>query len=110
MALIGMDRRTGKPITGVEHLKQSIWDILTTRKGSRRERPEYGSDLPLLVDKPMTAGLKAVMQSESARAIDRWEPRIKVKSCRLVSATDGRFMFEIKGDYLGDSVVLEVST
>lgn len=55
-ALTGMDRHTGKPITGVVHLKQSIGDILSTRKGTRRERPEYGSDIPTVVDLPVTRG------------------------------------------------------
>ena len=28
--MIGMDRRTGQPISGIEHLRQCIEDILTT--------------------------------------------------------------------------------
>lgn len=45
-ALVGMDRWTGAPIGGVAHLKQSLGDILGTRKGTRRELPDYGSDIP----------------------------------------------------------------
>ena len=31
--MIGMDRRTGLPLSGVAHLRQSIEDILTTPLG-----------------------------------------------------------------------------
>ncbi|WP_438822304.1 hypothetical protein [Burkholderia gladioli] len=34
MALVGMCRRSGRLISGVEHLVQSIGDILSTRKGT----------------------------------------------------------------------------
>ena len=43
--MIGMDRHTGLPISGIEHLRQSIADILSTPLGSRRQRMEYGSKL-----------------------------------------------------------------
>ena len=37
--MIGMDRHTGAALSGVEHLRQSIADILTTPVGSRPPRP-----------------------------------------------------------------------
>ncbi|MEE2577407.1 phage baseplate protein, partial [Pseudomonas aeruginosa] len=43
--MIGMDRRSGLPLSGLAHLKQSVEDNLTTPLGSRRMRPEYGSKL-----------------------------------------------------------------
>lgn len=36
VALVGMCRRTGRLIGGVEHRVQSIADILSTRKGTGR--------------------------------------------------------------------------
>ncbi|HAL68756.1 MAG TPA: phage baseplate protein, partial [Pseudomonas sp.] len=36
--MIGLDRRTGESISGLDHLRQSIEDILTTPLGSRRMR------------------------------------------------------------------------
>ena len=38
-AMIGMDHRSGLPLSGLAHLKQSVEDILTTPLGSRRMRP-----------------------------------------------------------------------
>ncbi|CAE6814590.1 hypothetical protein R69746_05776 [Paraburkholderia aspalathi] len=109
-ALIGMDRQTGKPITGLAHLKQSIGDILSTRKGTRRERPEYGSDIPRMVDLPVSRGWISAAQAEAARAIGRWEPRIKVSRVAVASIVDGKVTFRIQGVYEGDDVVFEVTT
>ena len=47
-----MNRETGGAISTVEHIGQSISDILTTRLGTRVMRREYGSLLPELVDQP----------------------------------------------------------
>ena len=55
-SLTGLNRITGQPLSGYEHLKQSIADILTTPVGSRVMRPEYGSHLPRMVDLPVNEG------------------------------------------------------
>ncbi len=53
----GMDAKTGKTLEGIEHLKQSIIDILTTPVNSRIMRRDYGSRLFELVDKPISRDL-----------------------------------------------------
>ncbi|MBY4830021.1 GPW/gp25 family protein [Burkholderia dolosa] len=108
--LVGMCRRTGRQIGGVDHLVQSIADILSTRKGTRRELPEYGSDLPLMVDLPITRGWISAAQAEAARAIGRWEPRIKLSQVKVLSVIDGRPTFAIRGEYDGTAVEIEVPT
>lgn len=107
--MVGMDRWTGRPIFGVAHLKQSIGDILSTRKGSRRQRPEYGSDIPRMVDLPVTRGWISAVQAEAGRAIGRWEPRINLSRVAVVSIVDGRVTFRIEGVYSGDDIVFEVT-
>ncbi|KVU78242.1 phage baseplate protein [Burkholderia ubonensis] len=109
-SLVGMDRWTGQPISGVTHLIQSIADILGTRKGSRRERPEYGSDIPLMVDLPITRGWVSAAQAEAARAIGRWEPRIRLAQVKVLSVVDGKVTFAIRGEYDGAAVEIEVPT
>ncbi|MFB6403481.1 GPW/gp25 family protein [Pseudomonas putida] len=106
--MIGMDRRTGRPLSGIEHMRQSIEDILTTPLGSRRMRPEYGSKLRRFVDLPVTEGWKSAVQAEAARALGRWEPRLRLSAVRAVSVLDGQIGFRIEGEYLGESVLLEV--
>jgi len=110
MSLQGMCRRTGQPLSGVAHLVQSIEDILSTPLGSRRERPDYGSRIPRMVDQPVTAGWVAAVQSEAARALGRWEPRIRLQRVVLLSVLDGRPVFRVEGEYQGESLMLEVSS
>ena len=107
--MIGLDRRTGQPLSGVAHLKQSIEDILTTPVGSRRMRPEYGSHLRRYVDLPVNDGWKSSVQAEVARALGRWEPRLKLERVRVVAVVGGQITLSLSGVYLGDSVVFEVS-
>lgn len=105
--MIGMDRRTGKPLAGIDHLRQSIEDILTTRIGSRRMRPGYGSNLYLYVDMPITEGWKGAVAAEAIRALKAWEPRISISRIRAVAVVQGQITLQITGDYLGGSTTLE---
>lgn len=57
----GMDRHTGRTCSGIDHIRQSINDILTTPIGSRLCNRGYGSDLADRIDWPMNeAGVQAV--------------------------------------------------
>lgn len=107
--MTGMDRRTGLSLSGIEHVRQSIEDILTTPLGSRRMRPEYGSNLRRYVDLPVTGGWKSAVQAEVARALLRWEPRLKLERVRVVAVVGGQISFELVGQYLGNNAVLEVT-
>ena len=52
--MIGLNATNGQALSGLDHLRQSIRDILTTRIGTRVMRRDYGSRLPDLVDSPVT--------------------------------------------------------
>lgn len=107
--MIGVDRRTGQPLSGIEHLRQSIEDILSTPLGSRRMRPEYGSKLRRFVDLPVNDGWKSAVQAEVARALGRWEPRLKLERVRVTAVVAGQITFQLTGQYLGDSAIVEVT-
>ncbi|WP_324710097.1 GPW/gp25 family protein [Pseudomonas citronellolis] len=107
--MIGVDRRTGQPLSGLAHLKQSIEDILTTPLGSRRMRPEYGSRLRRMVDLPVNEGWKSAVQAEVARSLGRWEPRITLQSVKVAAVVGGRITLRLQGIYRGDDFTLEVS-
>lgn len=107
--MIGLDRRTGRLISGLDHLRQSIEDILTTPLGSRRMRPGYGSKLRRFVDLPVNDGWKSAVQAEVARSLGRWEPRLKLERVRVVAVLGGSITFQLSGQYLGDDVLLEVT-
>lgn len=107
--MIGLDRRTGQPLSGKAHLRQSIEVILTTPVGSRRMRPEFGSNLRRYIDLPVTEGWKSAVQAEVARALGRWEPRLKLERVRVVSVVGGQITMQLAGQYLGDSAIIEVT-
>ncbi|MDR2306126.1 MAG: GPW/gp25 family protein [Paucimonas sp.] len=107
--MIGMDRHTGQPLAGIAHLRQSIEDILTTPLGSRRMRPEYGSQLRRYVDLPVNDGWKSAVQAEVARALGRWEPRLKLERVKVVAVLDGQVSLALTGRYLGDDALVEVT-
>lgn len=107
--MIGMDRRTGGPISASTHLRQSIEDILTTPLGSRRMRPDYGSKLRRFVDLPVSEGWKSAVQAEVTRSLLRWEPRLKLERVRVLAVVGGQITLQLTGQYLGDSQTLEVT-
>ncbi|WP_028943022.1 GPW/gp25 family protein [Pseudomonas vranovensis] len=107
--MIGMDRRTGLPISATTHLRQSIEDILTTPLGSRRMRPDYGSKLRRFVDLPVNEGWKSAVQAEVARALGRWEPRLTLERVTVTAVIDGQITLQLTGRYLTQPMTLEVS-
>lgn len=107
--MIGMDRRTGQLLSGSAHLRQSIEDILSTPLGSRRMLPDYGSKLRRYVDLPVNEGWKSAVQAEVARALGRWEPRLKLARVRVIAVVDGKITLQLTGSYDDDGVLLEVS-
>lgn len=100
----GMDRATGAPLSGDDHLAQSIADILTTPIGTRVMRRDYGSAIPELLDQPMNPVTKLRLFAAAAVAIARWEPRIA--ATRFAVTTDpasGSFAVRIEGQRAGSA-------
>jgi uncharacterized protein len=101
----GTNAATGKPLSGLDHLRQSISDILTTPIGSRVMRRDYGSSLFLLVDHPMTPDLKVEVYAAVIDALSKWEPRLQVDSVSMDPASNpatGKMIITIEGKYLID--------
>lgn len=105
----GMNRATGKSLSDIAHLKQSITDILTTPVGTRIMRPDYGSRLYELLDRPVDDVLRIDMYAETAEALARWERRFRLQRVELVQAEVGRAVFNLHGIYLptGAQIALE---
>ena len=107
--MIGMNAETGRALEGIDHLRQSIRDILTTPIGSRVMRREYGSNLFRLVDAPLSRGLLTDIYAATAEALDRWEPRFRLRRVQARQAGEGHVSLDLEGKYLpnGQDVVLE---
>lgn len=111
MQTAGMNRRTGKKLEGFDHLRQSIMDILGTRRGTRVMRRDYGSDLAGLVDRPMNAALITAVYAETAGALQRWEPRLLIRRIEADFSNygNGQIILSISGLYVPEGRQVDVS-
>ena len=104
-----MNRDTGKPLSGTDHIRQSVEDILTTPVGTRVKLLTYGSNLQRLVDRPADriTAIRVVMAT--AIALDRWEPRIAVNSVNVLKAGGGEIDISVRATDIENqrAIVLE---
>ena len=83
--MTGMARSTGATLDGLDHIRQSVADILGTPIGSRVGRRDYGSLLPDLIDQPMTPANILRLYAATAVALSRWENRLRLRRVGLAA-------------------------
>ena len=86
---LGMSADTGVALTDLDHIRQSIRDILTTPIGTRVMRREYGSLIPKLIDAPLNAVTVQRVLAATVTALLKWEPRIRINRVQLTLSDDG---------------------
>ena len=59
-----------------DKVHQSILTILSTARGERVMRPEFGCDLHAFVFAPLDTTTVTLVKSAVREALTRWEPRI----------------------------------
>lgn len=104
--MTGMNRATGRLIGLEAHLAQSIHDILSTPRGSRVLRREYGSDLPDLIDAPMNPTTMIDVFAATADALARWEPRFVLRRVEIAPSGSGAMPLVLIGEANGGGVVV----
>lgn len=97
--MIGTDANTGRRLSGIDHLRQSVRDILTTPIGSRVMRRDYGSRLYQLVDAPVNRETLLDLYAATAEALATWEPRIEVEQVSAEVPEPGKVVMSIEGVY-----------
>ncbi len=97
--MTGMNAQTGKSLSGINHLRQSLVDILTTPIGTRVMRRDYGSRLYELVDNPMNQYLVVQIYAATAEAIQRWEPRFNLTRVVVDTLKPGHVELSLEGRY-----------
>ena len=104
-----MNINTGKPVSEIAHIKQSIANILSTPLGSRVMRRDYGSRLFERIDQPINGELIAEIYSDIVEAISTWEPRFEVEQVTLQSINKGNIVIDLEGTFVkdGQKIVLE---
>ena len=104
-----MNITSGKTISEIAHIKQSIANILTTPIGSRIMRRDYGSRLFEKIDRPINGELIAEIYSDVIEALFIWEPRFEVEQVTVHSIEKGKITIDLEGSFLksGEKITLE---
>ena len=106
--MIGMNRETGKAISGRDHLIQSLQVLLSTPIGSRVMLPEYGSELTEFLDTPITPSTRLRINKTIFNAVARWEPRFNLRQVQSTSRdVDGVLTFTLIGSFEGQDIEIE---
>ena len=105
---MGMNVLNGRSLTGLDHLKQSIADILNTPIGSRVMRRDYGSKLFSLIDAPLNRGTLVDIYAVTAEALMKWEDRLLVSAVDITSAQLGQITLKITGKYVLDGKTVQL--
>ncbi len=114
--MAGLNRLTGKRISDWPHCQQSMNDIFTTPIGTRVQRRNYGSLIPMLMDRPQTSDMLIEFTLAVSSALELWEPRFIAEQVTLEKASaEGNVEMIVSGIYypyghLGDYSVQENQT
>jgi len=82
-----------------ESVRQSILIILSTAKGERVMRPDFGCGLHDLVFAVNNTATQGMAKFEVRQALETWEPRIDVLRVEAVAAGEHREQLLIGIDY-----------
>ena len=115
--MVGIDRETGKTLSGFADVAQKIFTICWTPIGVRVQREEFGSLIPkILLRENIDNRAFAIYYWCFCVAVELWEPRFKIKKLIPKDTVEKRRVGTLDvyavGDYmprahLGDFTVAE---
>lgn len=87
----------GEVVEGLADIAQCIGTILLTPTRSVPHRPEFGSDIGLYIDQPVTVAVPQIIAAAWV-AIERWEPRARIVDIRVTEAPTpgGRLLLTVE--------------
>ncbi|MDZ7278193.1 GPW/gp25 family protein [Pantoea eucrina] len=94
----GMNRESGGAFDGLDHIRQTIRDILTTPLDSGVMRRLYGSLLSALIDQPQSEALLLQNISAYYMATQQWDPRLTLTAINFASDFNGAMLVELTGN------------
>ena len=104
----GLDRHTGGTLKDeTAHIAHSLEVILTTPKGSRVMRRDFGCDLFEIMDAPLNGQTIADAVQAIAEAVADCEPRIALERVVLADVSAGTAVFEL---YQDDGQMVSIDT
>jgi phage baseplate assembly protein W len=83
--------------SGEENIRESMWLILSTARGERMMRPEFGCGIHDLVFAPINAGTLGLIEANVQEALTFFEPRIDVINVNVSDkeAAQGKLLISI---------------
>lgn len=106
---LGMHGTSGRALTDINHIRQSVTDILLTPQGSRPMRRAYGSLLSELMAQPQSEALRLQIMAACYSAILAWEPRITLTGITFNTTYDGKMVVDITGTRIDTPGALALS-
>jgi phage baseplate assembly protein W len=98
--MLGLNQTDGAALSGVDHLRQSIRNILTTPIGTRVMRRDFGSRVFELIDSPLNGQTQVALIAATAEALDQWEPRFSLSRVSVASGEAGAIVLDLVGTYI----------
>ncbi len=80
-------------------VRQSIWAIISTARGERLMRPEFGCRIHDHIFAPNTAGTVGQIISDVRAALIEWEPRIDILDIELLPQFSRPNLLQISINY-----------
>lgn len=96
----GMNAKTGRAIYDIDHLTQSISDIVLTPTMSRLMRRAYGSKLFDLIDEAGNPSNHLKIYAAISTALIRYEPRIQLNRIQINTDFNGQSLIDIEGVFI----------
>ncbi|MCI1015010.1 MULTISPECIES: GPW/gp25 family protein [Herbaspirillum] len=106
--MIAMNASTGRSMSLLDHIRQSVRDILMTPLGTRIYRRAYGSEIPELIDQPLNGVTVLRIYAAVAYRLALWEPRIALSSVNLNRDASGAVSVVLQGVTNGTAVEFSV--
>lgn len=83
---VGIDQKTGRVLTGRDHLWQSIARIIHVQLTEMVMLLDFGSSTVRHIGRNMTLPEVLSLYQDAVKAIHRWEPEFRVRRIELVKA------------------------
>lgn len=104
MARAGINRHTGRPLVGFDHVVQSIAVIFATVLGQRVMVRDFGGAGPVIIGRSLTRDNIVTFFSMVTISLEKWEPCFKITLIQCLNLSpetvrQGKLTFRIEGEY-----------
>lgn len=97
---MGLNRETGRILSGWPHVVQTLGVIWTTRLNEREMRPWFGAELAEELGKTLNPATGLRVLQKITVAAELWEPRFAIRRCGFARIErTGKTVVRIDGEY-----------